>query len=106
MKSAFRNWQDVRVFLAVMRAGSTLAAAKELGISYRKAWTQLQAMEASSPFQLLDRRTGGSGGGSSHLTSETLALLQRFETLREQVNREADRCFAAAFAEGDGHDHA
>ena len=95
-----------RLLSAVQRHGSINAAAKELGISYRKAWTQLQALEASSPFPLLVRRTGGSGGGSSHVTSVTLALLQRFETLREQVNREADRCFAAAFAEGDGHDDA
>jgi DNA-binding transcriptional LysR family regulator len=33
MKSAFQNWADVRVFLAVMRTGSTLAAAKVLDMS-------------------------------------------------------------------------
>ena len=33
MKGVFQNLSDVRVFLAVLRAGSTLAASKTLGMA-------------------------------------------------------------------------
>lgn len=88
-----------RLLSAVQRFGSINAACKDLGISYRKAWAQLQAMEESSPFPLMERRTGGTGGGFSHLTPETLELLKRFEKLRNQVNSKADQCFKTCFAE-------
>ena len=88
-----------RLLSAVQRFGSINAACKDLCISYRKAWAQLQAMEESSPFPLMERRTGGTGGGFSHLTPETLELLKRFEKLRNQVNSKADQCFKTCFAE-------
>ncbi|MDH3997440.1 MAG: winged helix-turn-helix domain-containing protein [Desulfuromonadales bacterium] len=86
-----------RLLSAVQRKGSINAAAKEMGMSYRKVWSQLQAMEETAPFPLIERRTGGSGGGASRLTPETLDLMQRFERLRDQVNNEADRCFLSCF---------
>jgi len=92
-----------RLLSAIQRNGSINAAAKDIGISYRKAWSQLQAMEESSPFPLMYRRTGGVGGGSSHLTPETLELLKRFEKLRNQVNRKADQSFATCFTEDSAH---
>jgi len=82
---------------AVERTGSINGAAKDLGISYRKAWSQLDAMEKHAPFPLLRRRIGGSGGGESLLTAETRELLKNFRLLREQVNNAADHCFAEIF---------
>lgn len=92
-----------RLLSAVQRNGSINGAARELGISYRKAWAHLQDMEASSPFPLLTRRTGGRGGGASRLTAEALALMKRFERLSNLVNQAADCHFATCFAEEDDH---
>ncbi len=89
-----------RLLSAVQRRGSINAAAKDLGISYRKAWSQLQAMERFSPFPLIERRVGGKDGGASKLTPEILELMERFKTLRIQVNDEADRCFTTCFSAG------
>jgi len=86
-----------RLLCAVNQIGSINAAARELGISYRKAWSQLQAMEASAPFPLLERRIGGKDGGATLLTAAALELLQGFRQLREQVNVDADNCFAQIF---------
>ncbi|MDX2479968.1 MAG: winged helix-turn-helix domain-containing protein [Desulfuromusa sp.] len=86
-----------RLLSAVDRAGSINAAAKDLGISYRKAWSQLNAMEKHAPFPLLERRVGGKGGGESQLTAETRELLKNFRLLREQVNIAADNYFAEVF---------
>jgi molybdate transport system regulatory protein len=88
-----------RLLSAVQRNGSINAAARDLGMSYRKAWAQLQAMEKSAPFPIIERRIGGKGGGASQLTDEMLVLMEQFQELRNQVNKEADRCFAASFQE-------
>jgi len=86
-----------RILSAIHRHGSINAAARELGISYRKVWAQLQAMEEAAPCSLLETRTGGKDGGATHLTPNALALLGKFESMREKVNAEADRCFVANF---------
>ncbi len=88
-----------RLLTSVQRNGSINAAARDLGMSYRKVWAQLQAMEETAPFPIMERRVGGKGGGSSQLTDEILILLEQFQELRNQVNKEADRCFAASFHE-------
>lgn len=87
-----------RLLRAVERSGSISAAARDLGISYRKAWAQLSSMEAHAPFPLLERRTGGRAGGATLLTGETLRLMQAYGALREAVNLDADRHFAEFFS--------
>jgi molybdate transport system regulatory protein len=89
-----------RLLRAVAECGSINAAARDLGISYRKAWAQLAAMEAHAPFPLLVRRTGGKAGGATVLTEDALQLLQAFGALRKVVNRDTDRHFADLFAGG------
>ena len=86
-----------RLLMAVHQNGSINAAANALGISYRKAWAQLQALEEISPVPLLGRRTGGRGGGETHLTKDAIDLMYRFESLRTQVNSAADRFFTECF---------
>jgi molybdate transport system regulatory protein len=88
-----------RLLKAVDRTGSINAAARELGISYRKVWAQLQAMEASAPFPILERRTGGKGGGSTVLTEQARILLTRYELLRTGLHAEVDGRFASLFPE-------
>ncbi len=84
---------------AVHKTGSINGAAKELGISYRKAWSQLQDMEEHSPFPLLERRVGGCGGGQSQLTDKALILLDKFRLLCEEINHSADEFFTEIFPE-------
>ncbi len=94
---AFLGDGRYRLLAAVEKAGSINAAAKLLGISYRKAWSQLQAMEEHAPFPLLERRVGGRGGGETRLTAETKDLMENFNQLRQQVNAAADACFEDSF---------
>jgi len=64
---------------AVERTGSINAAAKELGMDYRKAWGLIDSMEKRLRFKLVIRRRGGAGRGTS-LTDECRRLLDLYET--------------------------
>ena len=60
MKSDFRDWSDVRVFLAVVRAGSTLAASKSLGMAQPTVARRIEALEHALGLVLFERDRGDS----------------------------------------------
>lgn len=70
----------------IQSTGSINAAAKEMGIPYRKAWTYIDAMEKRLGFALVNRLKGGTGGGTSSLTPEAEALLQKYDLLQQGFN--------------------
>lgn len=88
-----------RLLHAVEQTGSINAAASELGISYRRAWSQLRDLENIAPFAILERTKGGKGGGGARLTPEAKALLKGYESLVRDLRAEVDRRFAAQFTE-------
>ena len=59
MKNEFRNWSDVRVFLAVVREGSTLAASRKLGVAQPTAARRIEALENETGLTLFERDTRG-----------------------------------------------
>lgn len=59
MKSGFRNWSDVRIFLAVVREGSTLAASRKLGIAQPTVARRIDALEHETGLTLFERDTRG-----------------------------------------------
>lgn len=59
MKSCFDNWSDVRVFLAVYREGSTLAASRVLGVAQPTVARRIDALEHALGLTLFERDTRG-----------------------------------------------
>lgn len=53
------DWNDLRHFLATARAGSTLGAAKRLGVNQSTVARRLDALEAACGLVLFDRGRGG-----------------------------------------------
>ncbi|PNU20985.1 ModE family transcriptional regulator [Geothermobacter hydrogeniphilus] len=82
-----------RLLQAIQRTGSLNAAAAELGIPYRKVWSQLRQMEEHAPFPLVRRVKGGKGGGSTSLTEQTVALLARYARLKQGLEAMVDEKF-------------
>jgi molybdate transport system regulatory protein len=73
--------------LRLIQNGSSInAAAKVMGIPYRKAWTYIDAMEKRLGFPLVNRQKGGTGGGTSSLTPRAAALLGKFNLLQQGFN--------------------
>ena len=71
MQSDFRDWSDVRVFLAVVRAGSTLAASKGLGMAQPTVARRIEALEHALGLVLFERDTRG-----FQPTAEAQALIE------------------------------
>jgi molybdate transport system regulatory protein len=78
----------------IQSTGSINAAAKQMGVPYRKAWTYLDAMEKRLGFPLVNRLKGGTGGGSSTLTPQAETLLQKFDLLQQGFNELVNRKFS------------
>ncbi|QIB34075.1 LysR family transcriptional regulator [Ancylobacter pratisalsi] len=72
------DWDHLRVFLAVARAGQMLAAARQLGLDHATVGRRLGALEMSLGAQLLERRTTGSA--LTPAGERLLAYAERIET--------------------------
>ena len=66
---------------AVAEQGSITQAAKAFGMSYTGAWDAINAMNALSGTPLVERSTGGRGGGFTRLTEHGRRLVERFEAV-------------------------
>lgn len=81
---------------AVERTGSINAAAKELGMDYRRAWGLIDSMEKRLNLKLVNRRRGGAERGTL-LTREGQRILELYELFDRQAQRSTDRQFERIF---------
>jgi molybdate transport system regulatory protein len=66
---------------AIDAAGSLTAAAKDLGMSYRRAWLLLDELNRSLRRPAVDSAKGGEHGGGSVLTEQGRALLEVYRRI-------------------------
>jgi DNA-binding transcriptional LysR family regulator len=95
MKNEFSNWSDVRVFLAVLRAGSTLQAATALGMSQPTVARRIETLEHTLGLTLFTRDTRG-----FHPTAAAIALLAPAEAIEAAASE-----FAASANALKGSEH-
>jgi len=69
---------------ALALTGSLQKAARVAGYSYKGAWLVLDAAALLTHAPLLERATGGHGGGGSRLTAEGQALLAAWRVLQSR----------------------
>lgn len=74
------NWDDVRLFLAVARAGQILSASRRLGINHATLGRRVGALEAALKTRLLVRRTNG-----CELTAEGEVFLHAAERMEAEM---------------------
>ena len=87
------NWDDVRIFLAVARAGQILGAAKRLELNHATVSRRLAALETALRTKLFRRLTTG---------SELTPAGVRFMEIAERM--EADMIAARAAVAGEGEE--
>lgn len=67
------------------KLGSIAAAARSMNLTYNNAWLWINAMNQLAPAPLVERVTGGSGGGHARLTDEGRQAIAQFHKLRGKL---------------------
>ena len=74
---------------AIRDAGSIAAAGRRLGMSYKRAWTLVEALNRDFAAPLVEAVKGGAGGGGARLTPEGAAVLDAFRRVETAALRAA-----------------
>lgn len=69
--------------------GSISAAARALGIPYKRAWLLIDSINHGFPQPLLDTAIGGRAGGGARLTPLGEALIAAYDALEKKLNAAA-----------------
>ncbi len=62
--------------------GSIAAAAQSMRLGYRNAWLWIEATNRLAPAPLVEKTTGGTGGGRTILTEEGRKAVDQYKRLR------------------------
>ena len=73
----------VRLLKAIEKTGSLSKAAKSLNISYKKAWTLIDAVNKSAKKPVTESVIGGKGGGGATLTAYGKKLIVAFDGINK-----------------------
>ena len=68
---------------AIARTGSITSAAKELGMSYRRAWLLVDTMNRCFKLPVVDAEAGGSRGGGTALTPQGAEVVRRYRRIEK-----------------------
>jgi molybdate transport system regulatory protein len=80
---------------AIRDTGSITRAAKAVGMSYKGAWDAVDAMNNLAGEALVERTTGGKGGGGTTLTPRALRLIDTYAAVEREHRRFLERAGAA-----------
>lgn len=77
----------IHLLKKIQEHGSIAKAAKDLNMSYKKAWKLVQSMNALTNEPLVERTTGGKDGGGSILSEKGEKSIIEFEKLLIETER-------------------
>ena len=69
----------------IARTGSISGAARKMGMSYRRAWLLVDAMNRCFREPLVDTATGGAGGGGAKVTEFGSDILRRYREMEAKA---------------------
>ena len=70
---------------SIRDTGSISAAARAMGMSYKRAWLLLDSLNAAFEPVVVTTTMGGAGGGGARLTDFGHELLERYRRMEEQA---------------------
>jgi molybdate transport system regulatory protein len=77
----------IDLLIAIKRTGSISKAAKEVPMSYKAAWEAIESMNNLSTIPIVQRETGGVGGGGTTLTPYGENLIATYEIIKNEQKR-------------------
>lgn len=87
------------LLVRVESTGSLRRAASDMGMAYSKAWHIVRRAEEHLGFTLLERRTGGTGGGGSGVSDGGRWLVGAFGALLDDADALLDDLYAKHFGD-------
>lgn len=92
----FRCWVDVNgvrffgpgraeLLNHIQQSGSISKAAKEMGMSYKKAWAMVEEMNTLSSTPLVTTHKGGKKGGGTEVTDTGKKITAAYEKLADKI---------------------
>jgi molybdate transport system regulatory protein len=81
----------VAVLEAIVLAGSINAAAKHLGMSYRRCWQLVDSMNKSFRMLLVETATGGAHGGGAVVTEYGIRVIDLYRRIERNAQRASAR---------------
>lgn len=82
---------------AIDAHGSINQAAKDIHISYRRAWCYIKYMEERLGIKLVTRAAGGKHGGGAALTNDARKFLKQYAALEHGMQEAVDKRFRKVF---------
>jgi molybdate transport system regulatory protein len=83
-ESKFLGGDRIALLEKVDELGSITQAAKAVGISYKTAWEMVNQINNLAAAPLVDRATGGKGGGGASLTTAGREVIEQFRIVQEE----------------------
>jgi len=85
-KDRILDGEGFALLLDLDLTGSLTASARNLGMSYRKAWGLLHDVELYLGFNLTEKRRGGASGGRTLLSDKGRQLVRAYNSLRHETD--------------------
>jgi molybdate transport system regulatory protein len=82
----------------IAATGSIAEAGRRMGMSYQRAWSLVQTLNAGFAEPLVERQRGGSGGGGARLTATGEQVLRVYRAIEHDCQRAVDKRAAALAA--------
>ena len=73
-----------RLLECIRNTGSISAAAREMGMDYKRAWTLLDSMNQAFTEPVVAAAPGGARGGGATLTQFGVEILERYRRIQER----------------------
>jgi molybdate transport system regulatory protein len=77
----------IELLIAIKKTGSISKAAKEVQMSYKAAWEAIETMNNLSTTPIVQKETGGLGGGGTTLTPYGENLVNTYEILQNEQKK-------------------
>ncbi len=90
-EKSFGGAGRIELLSRIAECGSITHAAKAMKMSYKAAWDAIDAMNNLAGEPLVERTTGGKGGGGTQLTQRGKQLIENFGTIQREHRRFIDQ---------------
>lgn len=75
----------VRLLELVAETGSISAAGRAMGMSYRRAWLLVDALNRTFSLLVVETRGGGAGGGGARLTPFGTGVVESYRAMEKDA---------------------